>query len=319
MNESERETSIPAERFADGPAEASVSASDERPGGGYGGGYGDGDDGRNGDRPDRPDRPGDRSDRPRDRSRDRANDRSGSRTGDRNGSRAGDRANDRSGDRPDRPRDRANDRPGSRTGDRNGDRPDRPHQPPRPHQSRRPDSRPGKDDGLPLPPDSPDVPDDIPLTQWDEDAVRLPDGIPPDADMLAGFGEAAVAAGLTRRQAQALVDWQTAFQRERARAQLDAGMATLRKAWGNKAEANQQAVLGLVSRIDRALGDESFSRALGESGAARHAGVVLGLYRIAALMAEDSLGSAAGAAAEHDETALEGLQNALHELRQARG
>lgn len=299
MNESERETSIPAERFADGPAEASVSASDERPGGGYGGGYGDGDDGRNGDRPDRPDRPGDRSDRPRDRSRDRANDRSGSRTGDRNGSRAGDRANDRSGDRPDRP--------------------DRPHQPPRPHQSRRPDSRPGKDDGLPLPPDSPDVPDDIPLTQWDEDAVRLPDGIPPDADMLAGFGEAAVAAGLTRRQAQALVDWQTAFQRERARAQLDAGMATLRKAWGNKAEANQQAVLGLVSRIDRALGDESFSRALGESGAARHAGVVMGLYRIAALMAEDSLGSAAGAAAEHDETALEGLQNALHELRQARG
>ena len=314
MNESERETSIPAERFADGPAEASVSASDERPGGGYGGGYGDGDDGRNGDRPDRPDRPGDRSDRPRDR----ANDRSGSRTGDRNGSRAGDRANDRSGDRPDRPRDRANDRPGSRTGDR-PDRPDRPHQPPRPHQSRRPDSRPGKDDGLPLPPDSPDVPDDIPLTQWDEDAVRLPDGIPPDADMLAGFGEAAVAAGLTRRQAQALVDWQTAFQQERARAQLDAGMATLRKAWGNKAEANQQAVLGLVSRIDRALGDESFSRALGESGAARHAGVVLGLYRIAALMAEDSLGSAAGAAAEHDETALEGLQNALHELRQARG
>lgn len=296
MNESERETSIPAERFADGPAEASVSASDERPGGGYG------DDGRNGDRP------GDRAnDRPRDRSRDRASDRSGSRTGDRNGDRPRDRANDRSGDRPDRPR------------DRNGDRPDRPHQPPRPHQSRRPDSRPGKDDGLPLPPDSPDVPDDIPLTQWDEDAVRLPDGIPPDADMLAGFGEAAVAAGLTRRQAQALVDWQTAFQQERARAQLDAGMATLRKAWGNKAEANQQAVLGLVSRIDRALGDESFSRALGESGAARHAGVVLGLYRIAALMAEDSLGSAAGAAAEHDETALEGLQNALHELRQARG
>lgn len=297
MNESERETSIPAERFADGPAEASVSASDERPGGGYGGGYGDGDDGRNGDRS------GDRSDRPRDRSRDRASDRSGSRTGDRNGDRPRDRANDR----PDRPR------------DRNGDRPDRPHQPPRPHQSRRPDNRPGKDDGLPLPPDSPDVPDDIPLTQWDEDAVRLPDGIPPDADMLAGFGEAAVAAGLTRRQAQALVDWQTAFQQERARAQLDAGMATLRKAWGNKAEANQQAVLGLVSRIDRALGDESFSRALGESGAARHAGVVLGLYRIAALMAEDSLGSAAGAAAEHDETALEGLQNALHELRQARG
>ena len=176
-----------------------------------------------------------------------------------------------------------------------------------------------KDDAeKPLKNEQPTDPDSLPLSKWEDGVVRLPEGIEADADMLSGFGEAAVAAGLTRKQAQALVDWQTAFQQERARAQLDAGMDTLRKAWGNKAEANQKAVLGLVSRIDRALGDESFSRALGESGAARHAGVVLGLYRIAALMAEDSLGSAAGAAAEHDETPLEGLENALREARKGK-
>ena len=170
----------------------------------------------------------------------------------------------------------------------------------------------------PLENEQPTDPDSLPLSKWEDGAVRLPEGIEADADMLSGFGEAAVAAGLTRKQAQALVDWQTAFQQERARAQLDAGMDTLRKAWGNKAEANQKAVLGLVSRIDRALGDESFSRALGESGAARHAGVVLGLHKIASLMSEDSLGSATGAAAEHDETPLEGLENALREARKGK-
>ena len=177
---------------------------------------------------------------------------------------------------------------------------------------------PGGPDDPASPPDGPGVPEDAPLTQWEDGMVSLPEDIQPDADMLAGFGRAAVAAGLTRRQAQALVDWQTAFQKERAQAQLDAGMATLRKAWGNKAGPNQKAVLGLVSRIDRALGDESFSRALGESGAARHAGVVLGLHKIASLMAEDSLGSAAGAAEEHDETPLEGLENALREARKGK-
>ena len=158
-------------------------------------------------------------------------------------------------------------------------------------------------------------PDAVPLTAWADDVVTLPEGVEADADMLAGFGAAAVAAGLTRKQAQALVDWQAKFHQEQARAQLDAGVAALKKAWGGKAEANQREVLGLVSRIDRAMGDEAFSRALGESGATRHPGVVMGLHQIAQLMSEDSIGNASGAAAEHDETALEGLENALREAR----
>lgn len=166
--------------------------------------------------------------------------------------------------------------------------------------------------------ETPPDPDSLPLSGWKDGMVSLPEGIEADADMLAGFGEAAVAAGLTRRQAQALVDWQGRFQLAQAQARMDAGMDTLRKAWGHKAETNQKKVLGLVSRIDRALGDESFSRALGESGATLHAGVVLGLHKLAELMAEDSLGSAAGAAAEHDETPLEGLENALREARRGK-
>lgn len=163
--------------------------------------------------------------------------------------------------------------------------------------------------------DTQDDPDAAPLTAWASDTVTMPEGVEADADLLAGFGAAAVAAGLSKTQAQALVDWQTKFIQQQAQARLDAGVQALQKAWGAKAEANQQAVLSLISRIDRLMGDDSFSRALGESGATLHPGVVRGLHRIAQLMSEDSIGNAAGAAAEHDETALEGLENALRESK----
>lgn len=158
-------------------------------------------------------------------------------------------------------------------------------------------------------------PDAAPLTVWAADTVTMPEGIEADAELLAGFGSAAVAAGLSKKQAQALVDWQTKYIQTQAQARLDAGVQALQKAWGARAEANQRAVLGLVSRIDRLMGDDSFSRALGESGATLHPGVVRGLHRIAQLISEDSIGNAAGAAAEHDETALEGLENAFKEPR----
>lgn len=163
--------------------------------------------------------------------------------------------------------------------------------------------------------DSQSDPDAAPLTAWAADTVTMPEGVEADAELLAGFGAAAVAAGLSKKQAQALVDWQTRYIQTQAQARLDAGVQALQKAWGSKAEANQKAVLGLVSRIDRLMGDDSFSRALGESGATLHPGVVRGLHRIAQLISEDSIGNAAGAAADHDETALEGLENALRESK----
>ena len=181
-----------------------------------------------------------------------------------------------------------------------------------------PEPAPTADDDTPQKKEEPQDPDSLPMSKWEDGMVSLPEGIEADADMLSGFGEAAVAAGLTRKQAQALVDWQGKYLVEQAKAQIEKGMETLRTAWGSKAEANQKKVVGLVSRIDRALGDDSFSRALGESGATRHAGVVLGLHKLAELMAEDSLGSAAGAAAEHEETALEGLENAWKEARRGK-
>ena len=181
-----------------------------------------------------------------------------------------------------------------------------------------PEPAPKADDDTPQKKEEPQDPDSLPMSTWEDGMVSLPEGIEADADMLAGFGEAAGAAGLTRKQAQALVDWQGKFLVEQAQAQMEKGMETLRTAWGNKTEANQKKVVGLVSRIDRALGDDSFSRALGESGATRHAGVVLGLHKLAELMAEDSLGGAAGTAAEHEETALEGLENAWKEARRGK-
>lgn len=181
-----------------------------------------------------------------------------------------------------------------------------------------PEPAPKADDDTPRKKEETQDQDSLPMSKWEDGMVSLPEGIEADADMLSGFGEAAVAAGLTRKQAQALVDWQGRFLVEQAKAQMEKGMETLRTAWGSKAEANQKKVVGLVSRIDRALGDDSFSRALGESGATRHAGVVLGLHKLAEIMAEDSLGSAAGAATEHEETALEGLENAWKEARRGK-
>ena len=166
--------------------------------------------------------------------------------------------------------------------------------------------------------ETPADPDAAPLTAWHSDTVTTPDGIDVDADLLAGFGETAVAAGLSKKQAQALVDWQTKYIQTQAQAQLDAGVETLKKAWGAKAEGNQQAVLSLISRIDRLTGDDSFSRALGESGATRHPGVVIGLHRISQMLSEDSIGNATGAASQREETAFEGLQNAFNESTRRR-
>lgn len=124
--------------------------------------------------------------------------------------------------------------------------------------------------------------------------------------------------GLTPKQARALAQWQTgqiAKARERL---LEAGHKELERAWGEDCQRNREAVLGLVARIDRMTGDDAFSRALGESGAACFPGVARGLYAVASLLAEDSTGAAAGAASSaREESPLDGLTNALREARAA--
>ena len=162
-------------------------------------------------------------------------------------------------------------------------------------------------------------PDNAPITKWEDVSLDLPEVAEVDRDILDSFGKTAVALGLTPNQARALANWQLEAVAGKREALMEAGIKELSREWGSRAGANQRAVLSLISRIDRDLGDESFSTALGRSGATCHAGVVRGLLAVARLLSEDSMGKAgAGARAEHDETALEGLNNALREARRSK-
>ena len=161
-------------------------------------------------------------------------------------------------------------------------------------------------------------PDDTPLASWEGFDIGLPDHAL-DPAVLQSFGRAAVDMGLTPRQARALARWQTDQIAQAQARQLEAGQRELAQAWGADAQRNRDAVLGLISRIDRLTGDDAFSRALGESGAACFPGIVRGLHAVAALLAEDSTGASPGAASvPREESALDGLTNALREARGGR-
>lgn len=158
--------------------------------------------------------------------------------------------------------------------------------------------------------------DDTPITDWSAVDLGLPEDAAIDESVLAAFGEKSVELGLTPKQAKALASWQLELARETHEAQIEAGVAELRKAWGKKANANQKAVVALLSRVDRQLGSDEFSRAIGASGAANSPAVCKGLLAIAQMLSEDAMGrGGSGDMPVKPETALEGIENAFREMR----
>lgn len=162
--------------------------------------------------------------------------------------------------------------------------------------------------------DAPD-PENTPISDWEsvdlglgEDAV--------DGEVLKSFGKAAVDLGLTPKQARVLAQWQLDTIAESRTALLETGAEELRKDWGRKNEANQRAVLTLIANVDRKLGNDAFSKALGISGATCHAGVIKGLHAIASMLSEDAMGAGKGAPMpDKPESALEGIENAFREMK----
>lgn len=160
-------------------------------------------------------------------------------------------------------------------------------------------------------------PDDSPISDWSRVDLGLGRDAQVDPDLVESFGRKAVELGLTPKQARALAGWQLEAGRLALEGLLDSGVKELARDWGAKAGANQQAVGRLITRIDRKLGDDSFSKALGRSGATCHAAVCKGLLAVAEMLSEDSIGGGAGAPMpQAEESALEGLEAAF---RQARG
>ncbi len=155
-----------------------------------------------------------------------------------------------------------------------------------------------------------------PIRDWSKVDLGLPEDAAIDESALAAFGEKSVELGLTPKQAKALASWQLELARETHEAQIEAGVAELRKAWGKKANANQKAVVALLSRVDRQLGSDEFSRAIGASGAANSPAVCKGLLAIAQMLSEDAMGrGGSGDMPVKPETALEGIENAFREMR----
>ncbi len=158
--------------------------------------------------------------------------------------------------------------------------------------------------------------EDQPIRDWSAVDLGLPEDAAIDESVLAAFGEKSVELGLTPKQAKALASWQLELARETHEAQIEAGVAELRKAWGKKADANQKAVVALLSRVDRQLGSDEFSRAIGASGAANSPAVCKGLLAIAQMLSEDAMGrGGSGDMPVKPETALEGIENAFREMR----
>lgn len=158
-------------------------------------------------------------------------------------------------------------------------------------------------------------PESQPITKWEDVDLGLPEDAAFSPELLADFGKQAVDLGLTPKQAKALAQWEHQAGLAIRQQLLEDGTAQLKKAWGNRYEANRNAAITLISQLDRELGDESFSRALNASGAACHAPIVMGLAYLASRLAEDSMGKSQPDGAIKPETALEGLQNALAEAR----
>lgn len=157
--------------------------------------------------------------------------------------------------------------------------------------------------------------DDKPVTDWSKVDLKLPKDAPIDEAILAAFGEQAKALGLTPKQARSLAAWQLDLAENARNELMQAGIAELRKDWGKAAEANQTAVMSLISRIDRKLGNDAFSKGLDASGATCNAAVCKGLLAIANMLSEDSFGGSDGARQQKPETATEGIENAFNEMK----
>lgn len=166
--------------------------------------------------------------------------------------------------------------------------------------------------------DTEEDPENMPVADWKKVDFQFDEGVEWDKGVLESFGKQAQELGLTPKQMKALAKWQTSQVAEYRQAQLDAGVAALKKEWGNKAAANQKAALAFISQIDRRLqarnpklGESAFSGAIAKCGAACDVNFIRGLHVMATMIAEDSIGAATGANAEKSETPDEFFKKAF--------
>lgn len=89
----------------------------------------------------------------------------------------------------------------------------------------------------------------------------------------------------------------------REQADMEAGKKAMADMWGVKARENSLRVMQAVALVDGRLGEERFSQALAATGAANNVDVIAGMYELARMMGEATLGGALpGAGGENAES-----------------
>lgn len=175
-----------------------------------------------------------------------------------------------------------------------------------------------KEEGAKADTDKEEDPENMPVQDWKKVDFQFDEDVQWDKGVLESFGKQAQELGLTPKQMKALAKWQTAQAAEYRQAQIESGIAELKKEWGNRADANQKAALAFISQIDRRLqsrnpklGESAFSGAIAKCGAACDVNFIRGLHVMASMIAEDSVGAAPGANAEKPETPDEFFKKAF--------
>ena len=158
----------------------------------------------------------------------------------------------------------------------------------------------------------PSDPDALPAAQPEDIVLVFPEGVEVDPEINRDFRRLCVDVGLSRRQAQALADWQMRLDREFAQRQTEAADAELRQRWGAATDANRRAVRDVVQRLDRKLGDDRLSAFLG--GPAGNVPVLVeALHLVSTMIGEDSLGTTSPDAPVLKETPLDAYAGMFRE------
>lgn len=131
-------------------------------------------------------------------------------------------------------------------------------------------------------------PEDVELT--------YPEGFTVDKAVSDSFCRFCVDKGITPAQAQALLDWQIAANKEMHDAALASGKAALQKQWGSRFEENSSLALKAVIALDKRLGGR-LSEALTFSGMSDNPAIVEAFHAVGSLISEDSLSGGTGAGA----------------------
>lgn len=139
--------------------------------------------------------------------------------------------------------------------------------------------------------------------------LRYPEGITVDKAVSDSFRRFCVDKGITPSQAQALLDWQLAANKEMHDAALAAGKAALQKQWGSRFEENSALALKAVTALDKRLGGR-LSEALAFTGMSNDPAIVEAFHAVGSLISEDSLSGGTGAgASDKPESAEETYKN----------